>query len=223
MKYFDEIEKYLNGEMDAAARKNFEQRLRQDPELRDAYKNHLEVYDAIKDRDLIDFREKLEKIGKAQQKKGRGKGKPRNRMLLYWISGAAAMALLALVFYLVFGLRLNHNKQFANEGDGTRDINLPESYFELKRMLTRGQGSWLPADSTIFSYGEKITFRFGVEPDSNLLVEIFKSPGARIYSEKTGSGPTISMMKPLEDGIYYYKVKRSDSLLYIGYFIVGGQ
>ena len=224
MKNFDIIERYLNGEMSPEEKAGFEERLQQDPDFNAEYRKHLEVYDALKDKDVLKLREKLNKIVKESRKRKRGTSFGRNRLSLYWFTASAALILILFTLFLIFVINPEgKDRQFAqSESQVTSQSELPESYFELKELITRGEeaDSWQPADSTIFSYGEPIVFRFASEADPSFVLEVYHSTGELIYKEGSGPGSTLSMIEPLKKGTYYYKVRSGDSLRYIGYFII---
>ena len=95
---FEQIEAYLSGALDGDERAVFEARMAADPEFAAEVELHREVAGAVADHGEVAFEENLRGIAEELEGAGEGKRRPWRNYLL----AAAAVALLAVVGWVVF-------------------------------------------------------------------------------------------------------------------------
>ncbi len=100
-----QLESYFSDEMDANERKAFLELLEQNLELKKEFEANVVIYRQMEDTELMELKDKLEKISKEQTDK---KAKQRRLSITYIV--AASMALL-----LSFGVLLNRSNLQQNE------------------------------------------------------------------------------------------------------------
>jgi hypothetical protein len=102
------IEQYLDGELSDAEKKDFELQLKENSEFAKEFLIQNEIRNAIADKDMFEFSEKLKKIRKNYHKQ---KSQKKKRVLLYY-AAASFIGLMILSCYFMFFNSYSNNELY---------------------------------------------------------------------------------------------------------------
>lgn len=228
LEHFEEIERYLDGLMDEQERLDFEKRLAMDTGLSAAFSRHKQIYQALGDEEMIEFRKKLTKVVREEEKKSLGDSRmPR---LNGWLWIAATLVLLAGLTFLANRLiterkvlksekiaHIHDEKQLDDE-----IFQLPAYYFDLKNMVVRGGEFQLlhPPDSLVLTRDMKVHFNFSTCHDTPLTFIVTDREGNTLKNMVVGRDNYFKIRLNWDPGIYVYQFRREEELVYLGVFFI---
>ena len=226
-KYLKEIERYLNGEMGEDEKANFESELAHNPELSRDYKEHLEIYEAIGDKEVLELRQQLKRIhARLYRNKFGGREFISNN---HWLLIAAG--LLVLAGFLGILLRVMKpvmsEEQFlsqlrTNSSSVMDPYRLMPVYRDLLELKTRSQdfNFVAPSDSTIFKSGQAIHFEWKTKSHHPSILEILNSQGHIVFSTEIQQGDQLIFHEKLKKGVFVFRLQSDNRTLYYGVFFI---
>lgn len=183
------IEKYLDGELQGENLKNFESRLQNDKEFaEDCYLQKV-IRDALSDRDIIELREKLDKI-KEDFKKEKQRIKLRKPVFLY--SACAIIAILIVSSIFIFNKTYTHDELY-------------EKYYThyLAGMQTRGEEK----DSVdLFVKALKAYDNNQYDEAINLFNQISDTSQADVITKEYFTGLSYMELKKYNEAIIHFSI-----------------
>jgi hypothetical protein len=220
-KYFNQFERYYNGEMQPGEKASFEEALAQNPELNAAFKEYLSIYDAISDKDMIDLRIKLREI---REEAARDRNKPdffRHGYNWLWM---AALITIILSFTLIVSLliaRVDLKEQLVSEFN-TVDT---QEYSSLDRELMKfGKRMDFklesPDDSLFFNRKDPLLFKWTVNSMNPLILELIDREGNIVFSSGKPALSPYVVNKRLPPGILVYRFRTDTEAYYIGFLFL---
>lgn len=220
------IERYLNQEMTGAEKKEFEQRLLDDPALKSEYDEYIAIYEALSDRETLELRRSLKKIGEEYIEKKDSKGKRRNLNNIFWLAALLiiSISLISVTYLLVrsplashfFGLRIGaHNIE-------NQIYRLEPAYAEAVRYRVRSEGFHLlmPHDSLVVEKNADILFKWNLDIQEPITLDVMNKFGMVVFSSRRSLDSPFKLEKNLPNGIYVFRFRTDKATLYTGLFYV---
>ncbi len=224
--YLKFIERYLNGEMTEAEKNQFEKSLQEDPALKKEYEEHIAIYEALGDKETLELRRSLKKIGEEFDEKKNEKGRRRDLNNFLWI---AAMLIISISFisvtYLlvkspiashIFGLKIGaHNIE-------NQIYRLEPAYAEAVKYRVRSEGFHLavPHDSLVVEKNADILFKWNLDIREPITLDVMNKFGKIVFSSKRSLTSPFVFDKNLPNGIYVFRFRTDKATLYTGLFYV---
>lgn len=218
-KYFKLFEKHYNDQMGPDEKSSFEKALSADPEMNEAYKEYLSIYEALGDQDAIDLRLKLREIRDEAKKDVRkndffGQG---NNWL--WM---AALITVMISFTTIVALLINRQApkdEYAYEvvSPGIHDLSALDR--ELIRFEQRHMDFSIesPKESLILNKKDPIHFKWTVNSTDPLILELIDWEGQIIYSSRKPVESPYVINTPLPPGIIVYRFRTATEAYYLGF------
>jgi hypothetical protein len=227
IKYLRKIERFLNGEMDETEKAKFETELLENPELAEEYREHLEIYKAISDKEVIELRQQLKNIHSILHGKLWG-GRILPRWYHWSLMAAAILFLTGLMFVLMMIIKpVMSEKQFATmisqdstlAGDA---FQLLPVYRNLLVIKVRSEDFDLitPRDSSVFAKGEAVTFRWKTSFYQPVMIEVINSRGMIVSVAGIPPEDHYVLKEELNRGIYIFRLQSETRTLYYGVFFI---
>lgn len=226
-KYLRRIERYLNGGMEFEERSAFEAELQKNTDLKKAFDEHLEVYDALQDRDAIDLRLQLKDIHREYMSGKKGRIYPLRNKNLIWLAAIVVISLgiISLVIFYSLQGSVNRNIKLSVNREqmiATKLYQLPHIYDEMLKYRFRSEELNLktPEDSAIFMRRQDMVFTWELHSSFPVYLDIINRNGDLVYeSLKPVTSPHI-VYKNLSRGVYIYRFHSSSIALTYGIFYV---
>ena len=228
LKHFDEIERYLDGLMDEEERLRFEKQLQTDAELSEAFDKHNSIYKALTDDEMIDFRRKLSRAMDDEDRTRKNFIRLNTPIIWMWIA-AGFIILIGLSFLInryILDRQSISNERLAHVHDGKflteQKYQLTEFYFELKKMVVRGEAFRLihPPDSIVLRREMKVHFNWITQESTHLSFVLTDRNGNELQSLMLEHQDSFKLRMDWDPGIYFYQFKRQDELLYLGVLFI---
>jgi hypothetical protein len=221
-KYFNQFERYYNGEMEPGEKASFEEALAQYPELNAAFKEYLSIYDAISDKDMIDLRIKLREI---REEAARDRNKPdffRHSYNWLWM---AALITIILSFTLIVSLliaRVDLKEQLVSEFNTVDTQEYSSLDRELMKFGKRNMDFKLesPDDSLFFNRKDPLLFKWTVNSMNPLILELIDREGNIVFSSGKPALSPYVVNKRLPPGILVYRFRTDTEAYYIGFLFL---
>jgi hypothetical protein len=218
-KYLKQFERYYNDEMEPEEKATFEQSLAQDQDLKSAYQEYLDIYEAIADKETLDLRIKLKEIREENAKKNKG---------IYFLSQGynwlwmAALITIIISFTTIVSLmirRLEAREKYAFELSAPVNQDMSSLDRELTRFSQRQIEFNLdsPKDSVFLNRKNPILFKWYVNSTEPLILELIDWQGRIVF---TSGGPVESpylVKKKLPGGIIAYRFRTETEAFRLGF------
>lgn len=178
------IEKYLDGELQGEDLRNFESQLQNDKEFAQDFHLHKEIRNALSESDIIDLREKLDKI-KEDFKKEKQRAIIRKPVLLY--TACAFIAVLIVSSILIF------DKTYTND-------ELYEKYYTHYDAGIQTRGA---EKTTIDTYTQAL-----IEYDNKKYIEAID-----LLNQISDTSQAYTISKEYFTGLSYMELKKYDEAI----------
>ncbi len=226
-RYLKRIERYLNGEMEFEERSAFEAELQKNNDLKKAYDEHLEIYDALHDREAIDLRLQLKDIHKEHVSGKKGRIFPLGSRNLLWLAAAVIISLGVASMVIYYALQGSTNRNFNLSANREQLLDneiykLPHIYDELLKYRFRSEELDLkiPEDSSIYMRRQDIIFKWEFHSAYPVYLDIIEKNGDLVYESVKPVTSPHTVYKNLPRGVYIYRFHSDDVALTYGIFYV---
>ena len=218
-KYFNQFERYYNGEMEPEEKASFEKSLLSDPDLNQAYQEYLSIYDAIRDKDSLDLRIKLREIREENSRKRKGTDFLNQGNNWLWM---AALITVIISFTTIVSLlikQLGPKEQYAYEI--VTDPNQDNSNFsrELTKFEQRNMDFKLesPKDSFFLNRKNPLLFIWTVNSTDPLILELIDWRGQIVFSSGQPVESPYQIKKNLPGGVMVYRFRTETEAYHLGF------
>jgi hypothetical protein len=221
-KYFNQFERYYNGEMEPGEKASFEEALAQNPELNAAFKEYLSIYDAISDKDMIDLRIKLREI---REEAARDRNKPdffRHSYNWLWMAALITIILSFTVIVSLLIARVDWKEQLVSEFNTVDTQEYSSLDRELMKFGKRNMDFKLesPDDSLFFNRKDPLLFKWTVNSMNPLILELIDREGNIVFSSGKPALSPYVVNKRLPPGILVYRFRTDTEAYYIGFLFL---
>lgn len=221
-KYFNQFERYYNGEMEPGEKASFEEALAQNPELNAAFKEYLSIYDAISDKDMIDLRIKLREI---REEAARDRNKPdffRHSYNWLWMAALITIILSFTVIVSLLIARVDWKEQLVSEFNTVDSLEYSALDRELMKFGKRNMDFKLesPDDSLFFNRKDPLLFKWTVNSMNPLILELIDREGNIVFSSGKPALSPYVVNKRLPPGILAYRFRTDTDAYYIGFLFL---
>jgi len=221
-KYFNQFERYYNGEMEPGEKVSFEEALAQNPELNAAFKENLSIYDAISDKDMIDLRIKLREI---REEAARDRNKPdffRHSYNWLWMAALITIILSFTVIVSLLIARVDWKEQLVSEFNTVDTQEYSSLDRELMKFGKRNMDFKLesPDDSLFFNRKDPLLFKWTVNSMNPLILELIDREGNIVFSSGKPALSPYVVNKRLPPGILVYRFRTDTEAYYIGFLFL---
>jgi hypothetical protein len=218
-KYLKKFEKYYNDEMEPEERATFEQSLEADPDLKSAYREYLDIYDAIADKETLDLMIKLKEIRKDNAKKNRGANFLSQGYNWLWMAALITIIISLTTIVSLMIRRLEAKEKYAYELSAPVNQDMSNLDRELTRFNQRQIEFNLesPKDSVFLNRKNPVLFKWNVNSTEPLILELIDWQGRFVFSS---GGPVESpylVKKKLPGGIIAYRFRTETEAFRLGF------
>ena len=225
--YFKLIEKYFNQQMDEKERADFEDQLMENDSLRAEYDEYKEIYEAIGDKEIIELRRSLKKIGekyKGDEDGNHGSGQIVNGW--FWI---AALLIISISIISVTYMLVNSSltKQVLGFNIGSEIIRdriyrLEPAYAEIIRYRVRSEDFHLesPRDSVVVERRSEIVFSWNTSIKETIFLDVLNKYGKVIFTTGVTGKNRYIFSKKIPQGIFVFRFRTLSDTIYTGLFYV---
>jgi hypothetical protein len=220
------FERYSNNEMDSREKAEFEERLRNDEVFLKDYEEYKEIYESIGDKEVIELRKQLKKIGggiSKNKKRGPGGGLDRR---WFWLAAVFIVSLsIVSITYLWITSPMNSRFQgfgWLPEKTDSLIYELDPTYKELLRYRVRSDEFNLdqPRDSLVVSRNSSIQFVWRSRISEPVYFDILNKNGKLVFSAGKPIESPFIFKEHLPRGIYVYRFRTPDITIHTGLFYI---
>ena len=218
-KYFKLFEKHYNDQMGPDEKSSFEKALSEDPEMNEAYKEYLGIYEALGEQDTIDLRLKLREIRDEEKKNTRKNDFFSQGYNWLWM---AALITVMISFTTITSLLINRSAQkeeYAYEvvSPGMHDLNALDRElirFEQRKMDFSMES---PKESLILNKKNPLLFKWSVNSTDPLILELIDWKGQIVFTSRKPVESPYIINAPLPPGIIVYRFRTATEAYYLGF------
>jgi len=208
-KYFNQFERYYNGEMEPLEKASFEESLLQNRDLNADYQEYLSIYEAIKDQETLDLRIKLKEIREANARKKKGNDFLSQGYNWLWM---AALITIIISFTTIVSLLIKHlepKEQIAFEVVTDQNQDPSDLARELIRFEQRNVDFHLesPKDSIFLNRNNPLLFKWNVNSTDPLILELINMQGKIIFSSNKPVESPYVIKRKLPGGVVVYRFR----------------
>ncbi|MBP6870887.1 MAG: hypothetical protein KBC43_02665 [Bacteroidales bacterium] len=221
-KYLKLFERYYNGEMEEPEKEMFQSQLQNDHEMADAYREYLSIYEALKDKETLEFRTKLNEIRdefRHNRKKDRFMNDKTN-----WLLVAALFILIAGITVITsfFVLTLKEQKKYVASVEAEFFKEYVALDAELMRFDQRNVDFKLlePASPFSIDRNKPLQLSWTANSDDPLIMELINWDGRIIYSSRGTVKSPYVIKGPLPAGIFVYRFRTSTQAYGLGFLFL---
>lgn len=214
--------------MEEEEKRAFEERLRSEKELREAYDEYRRLYDAINDKEALELRRKLKKIEAEYRRRNDRKGGIISMSFWYWLAATMILAggITLILLYLVTdsGISRQYSEYKSIDSiylQGER-FELPGNYYLMKNMMVRNTSFEFlgPRDSSVFRRGDRIELKWTSKTRSPLELKLYDNQGRILLEKASLTGNSLKVDMALGPGVYVYQFSLKGKVGHVGVFFV---
>jgi hypothetical protein len=218
-KYLEQFERYYHDEMEPDERVAFEQSLANDPDLKTAYQEYLDIYEAIADKETLDLRIKLKEIREENAKKNKGIDFLSQGYNWLWMAALITIIISFTTIVTLLIRRIEAREKYAFELSAPVNQDMSNLDRELTRFSQRQIEFNLdsPKDSVFLNRKNPILFKWYVNSTEPLILELIDWQGRIVFSS---GGPVESpylVKKKLPGGIIAYRFRTETEAFRLGF------
>lgn len=221
-KYLKLFERYHNGEMEEPEKEKFQSQLQIDLEMANDFREYLSIYEALKDRETLELRSKLNEI-KDEFRQSRKKDRFMNDKT-NWLLVAALFILIAGITLITsfFVLTLKEQKKYVASVEAGFFKEYVALDAELSRFDQRNVGFTLLEPESPFSLdrNKPLKLSWTVNSDDPLILELINWDGKIIFSSKGNVKSPYVIKRPLPAGIFIYRFRTSTQAYGLGFLFL---
>lgn len=217
-KYLKVLEKFFNDELNDAEKAEFEKSLTIDPGLNAAYREYLQILEALRDKESLDLRQKLNEIREESIRSGRGQRFLEQGNNWIWLA-----ALLIVVICITFvASQLIETRRLKAEYSSIAKTEVITGFSELDKELVKfGMRNEnfvleLPVDLPILNNHTQLCFEWREDSSSLLILDIINGSGKIIFSTKKGVTSPYCIRKKIPGGFYVFRFRNQTQAFYQG-------
>ena len=220
------FEKYFNHEMGEAEKKQFEIQLEEDTVLKKEFEEYKSIYDAIGDKEVLELRRHLKKLGE-KHRSGRSGGRIiGNGNHWFWLA-AVLIICLSLVGMAYLWLASPLTPQFLGMNRTPETLqqevyDLDPAYEELIRYRVRSVDFQLfqPHDSLVLDVESEVRFEWNYTSAEELYFDVMNKYGEVVISMGPGLLNPLILKDKFQHGVYVYRFRTDSETIYTGLFFV---
>jgi hypothetical protein len=220
------FERYFNQEMGEAEKKQFELRLEKDTVFRKEFEEYRSIYDAISDKEVMELRKHLKKLGD-KHRDGRLGGKITGYGKQWFWLAALLIISLSIVSILYFWMSSPLTPQFLGMRLGSKNLqqeiyDLDPAYKEMVRYRVRSEDFQLkePHDSLVVDKKSEIRFDWSYFMTEQLYFDVLNKSGELVISMGPDLPKPLILKKKFQRGVYVYRFRTASDTIYTGLFFV---
>lgn len=220
------FERYFNRQMDEKERIIFEKRLDNEEPLKSEFEEYKAIYEAIGDKESVELRKQLKRIGISYRENKEKGGAERNLYSFFWIAALLIICLSVVsITYLLVNSSLTSQVvglKLGAENVQSERYHLEPAYEEMMRYRVRSENFSLesPRDSIVIDRKTSIVFRWHSGIKEPIVLDILNKYGKVIFSSKEGLKSPFTLNKIIPPGIYVFRFRTASETLYSGLFYV---
>lgn len=218
IKYLKTLDRYFNGEMPEAEKAEFENALKTDTDLYQAYREYHKIIEAIGDQDTLDLRTKLRETREESKRSGHGRTFLDQGNTWIWL---AAMLIIIVCFTFVTSLLVEEiqiTRQYSNIGKTEVITGLARLDKELLKYGIRNDELTLsaPIIPCILDKNEDLYIEWKVDPSFSLVLELINGSGKVVYRSRKNVQSPYVVNKRLSAGFYVFRIRDKKDAFYQG-------
>ena len=213
-----QFEAYYNGDMEPDEKARFEALLKEDASLKADFDEYMEIYKAIGAKEIMDLRLKLKEIRDESFRGRPGLDFFNHRYNWVWV---AALLTIILGLTVVITLLTTRPELNSKTAAGLEKIEVEEFSklnHELMKYAQRNIDFNIdePGERIFQGRKEPILFKWAVDSDEPLVLELIDWEGKIVYSSgKPVSSPFVVKSR-FASGIFVYRFRTSTESFYLG-------